>query len=199
MPKDACQSVIIFRQIYNVETQIVCSCSSASTPSSPATDESLRVFCLIQPSALALAGWALFGQSSAAEPAVVKCLVYNRGGEALGRTLLRRSARVTKEEGKRGLRRSARRVRRRRRGWGLRAVGAVKKEEGEGGLERSARLRRSARRVRRRRRGWGMRAVGAVKEEEGGGGAGAVGALEAISAPRAKKEEGVGDEGGPGA
>ena len=30
---------------------------------------------------IALAGWALFGQSSAAEPAVVKCLVYTPEAE----------------------------------------------------------------------------------------------------------------------
>ncbi|KAL1684277.1 hypothetical protein GGG16DRAFT_129893 [Schizophyllum commune] len=122
MPRDACQFVTIFRQICFVETQVICSYSSASTPSSPATASACgsSVLCNRRRSS---AGWALFGQSSAAEPAVVKCLV------ALGRTLLRRSARVTKEEGKWGFRRSARRVRRRR-GWGLRAVGAVKKEEG---------------------------------------------------------------------
>ncbi|KAL1672534.1 hypothetical protein EV122DRAFT_294803 [Schizophyllum commune] len=78
MPKETCQSVNLFREIYIVVTQIIVSMLMLIRVYAVFSRDRRVLAGLLSYAAvgIALAGWALFGQSSAAEPAVVKCLVY---------------------------------------------------------------------------------------------------------------------------
>ncbi|KAL1750228.1 hypothetical protein FB107DRAFT_294689 [Schizophyllum commune] len=83
MPRETCRSVNLFREIYIVVTQIIVSMLMLIRVYAVFSRDRRVLVGLLSYAAvgIALAGWALFGQTSAAEPAVVKCLVYTPKAE----------------------------------------------------------------------------------------------------------------------
>ncbi|KAI5888139.1 uncharacterized protein SCHCODRAFT_02601797 [Schizophyllum commune H4-8] len=84
MPRETCQSVNLFREIYIVVTQIIVSMLMLIRVYAVFSRDRRILVGLLSYAAVgvALAGWALFGQTSTAEPAVVKCLVYTPEADA---------------------------------------------------------------------------------------------------------------------